>query len=216
MKQPTLAKEQALFQQGFSVVAGVDEAGRGAWAGPVVAAAVILPSVVAGSAAETELFEALCGVRDSKLMTPRQRESLFEVINQTAWAVGVGVGSHTYIDQQRIVAATRRAMTQSVARLTLKPAHLLIDALSLPDLNIPQLAFPKADRLSLSVAAASIIAKVTRDRLMIQLDTSFPGYGFARHKGYGTKDHRAALSRLGPCKIHRHSFKPIQEIIPTC
>lgn len=204
MQTPSLEKEKALLKQGFSVVAGLDEAGRGAWAGPVVAAAVILPLADANS------MPSLAGVRDSKQMTPRQRDALFEVIGCTALAIGVGISSHQYIDRQRIVKATRRAMQQAVVRLAINPDYLLIDALPLPSLSIPQSAFPKADALSLSVAAASIIAKVTRDRLMITLDACYPGYQFGRHKGYGTKQHRAALKILGPCKIHRYSFAPVE------
>jgi len=209
MIEPTLAREQALHRQGFCFVAGLDEAGRGAWAGPVVAAAVILPPVPPGSQSEAELFARLQDVRDSKLMTPRRREKVFDLIQAVALTVGVGVGSHGCIDRQRIIFATRYAMGRAVENLQISPRYLLIDALPLPDLSIPQTAFPKADRLSLSVAAASIIAKVTRDRLMVMLDERYPGYQFARHKGYGTKIHQAALSKLGPCRIHRHSFAPI-------
>ena len=207
MQTPSLEKEKALLKQGFSVAAGLDEAGRGAWAGPVVAAAVILPPP--GS----KLLPTLNGVRDSKQMTPRQREALFEVISQTALAIGVGISSHQCIDRQRIVKATRRAMRQAVARLAITPDYLLIDALPLPKLKIAQSAFPKADAISLSVAAASIIAKVTRDRLMIRLDAQYPGYQFGRHKGYGTKQHQAALKRLGPCTVHRFSFAPIEAVV---
>lgn len=202
---PNLENEKALLTQGFCFVAGIDEAGRGAWAGPVVAAAVILPLDT------TTLSQTLAGVNDSKQVSPKQREILFDRIHATASAVGVGVGSHQCIDRHRIIAATRHAMHQAVARLSLTPQHLLIDALKLPALDIPQTVFPKADTVSLSVAAASIIAKVTRDRLMRLLDDCYPGYAFARHKGYGTQAHQRALTELGPCKIHRHSFAPIQQ-----
>ncbi len=203
--KPTVEKEQALYQQGFSFIAGIDEAGRGAWAGPVVAAALILPLD------DLALTRRLVGVQDSKKISPKKRGELFSVIHTVALAVSVGVASHTYIDRQGIIAATRRAMTQAVRRLAIPPHYLLIDHLPLPHLSIPQHAFPKADATSLSVAAASIIAKVTRDRLMLQLDAVYPGYGFARHKGYGTQAHQEALARLGPCKIHRYSFKPINK-----
>jgi ribonuclease HII len=143
-------------------------------------------------------------------MTKRQRAKLFETIHATALAVGVGVASHGCIDRHRIIFATRRAMHAAVARLSPQPDYLLIDALPLPDLSIPQHPFPKADAESLSVAAASVIAKVTRDQLMVQLDERYPGYGFARHKGYGTQAHQTALNTLGPCAIHRFSFGPIQ------
>ncbi len=205
--KPTIEKEQALYQQGFSFIAGIDEAGRGAWAGPVAAAAVILPLD------NPALTRQLTGVQDSKKISPKKREDLFDLIHLTALAVSVGVASHTCVDRQGIIAATRHAMTRAVQQLTILPHYLLIDHLPLPGLSIPQHAFPKADAASLSVAAASIIAKVTRDRLMRQLDTVYPGYGFARHKGYGTQAHREALARLGPCKIHRYSFKIFQEAV---
>lgn len=209
MHYPHLNMETALQTQGLHHVAGIDEAGRGAWAGPVVSAAVILP--LAGP----EVMLAMQGVNDSKKLTPRRREILFEQIIQTAVSVGVGVSSAGYIDKHRIVPATRRAMGRAVARLTYRPHYLLIDAVSLPQIDLPQRAFFKADAISLSVAAASIIAKVTRDRLMILLENTYPGYGFARHKGYGTAAHRTALSQLGPCKIHRHSFAPIRGLYQT-
>lgn len=202
---PTLEKEQALFRQGFYFVAGVDEAGRGAWAGPVVAAAVMLPLACPALAVELQ------GVNDSKRLSPRRREAMAEVIQQVAISVGVGVSSHTCIDRQRIVPATHRAMGRAISALTPHPQFLLIDALPLPEWSLPQQAFPKADAGSLSVAAASIMAKVTRDRLMVMLDQTFPGYLFARHKGYGTAAHRAALAALGPCPIHRRSFAPIRQ-----
>jgi len=202
---PTLEKELALYKQGFCFIAGIDEAGRGAWAGPVVAAALILPLD------KPDLLQILQGVRDSKKISPRKREELFELIQSAALAVGVGIGSHTCIDRRRIIAATRYAMAQAVTRLAISPQYLLIDHLPLPKLSIPQQAFPKADVTSLSVAAASIIAKVTRDRLMALLDARYPGYCFARHKGYGTKAHQEALARLGPCQIHRQSFRPVKD-----
>ncbi|MEM7028256.1 MAG: ribonuclease HII [Chloroflexota bacterium] len=211
MKTPTLEKEQALLTQGFSVVAGIDEAGRGAWAGPVVAAAVILPAVMPNTAEENMLLAALNGVRDSKLMTAKQRLHLFSVVQETALAYGVGVASSTIIDQDRIISATRLAMHQAVSALTPPPDYLLIDALPLPDLPIKQDAFPKADQISLTVASASILAKVTRDQLMIDFDETYPGYAFAKHKGYGTKAHRAAIQQLGPCDIHRLSFAPFRD-----
>jgi len=204
MQSPHFKLETTLHAQGLPYIAGIDEAGRGAWAGPVVAAAVILPP------AGPVVMPALQGVNDSKQLTPRRRETLFAQISQTAVSVSVGVSSAGFIDKHHIMAATRRAMRQAVARLTPSPHYLLIDAVSLPQIPLPQRAFFKADTISLSVAAASIVAKVTRDRLMILLADSYPGYGFARHKGYGTAAHRAALEQLGPCKIHRHSFAPIR------
>lgn len=209
MDKPTLEKERFLYQQGFRLVAGVDEAGRGAWAGPVVAAAVILPFD------RSEMLTILHTVRDSKQMSPHQRETAFDLIQDTALSVGVGVGSHTCIDRWNIISATRHAMCQAIVNLSVPPHYLLIDALALPSLAIPQLAFSKADALSLSVASASVIAKVTRDRLMCLLDRHYPGYHFAKHKGYGTKAHQIALTTLGPCKIHRHSFAPINTYTHT-
>lgn len=201
---PTLNKEIALFRQGYSFIAGLDEAGRGAWAGPVVAAAVILPLD------NPNLSSILDGVTDSKKLTARQREYWFEVIQDVALSTGVGVTSHKYIDRYRIIAATRRAMHQALNRLTRRPDYLLIDALRLPTLPLPQQAFPKADLTSLSVAAASILAKVSRDRLMVVLDKRYPAYSFASHKGYGTKKHQIAIAQYGPCAIHRLSFSPFQ------
>ena len=206
LPKPTLDKEKALYKQGFSFVAGIDEAGRGAWAGPVVAAAVILPPD------QANLAEVLAPVNDSKQMSPPQRERAFDLIQTVAMAIGIGVGSHRCIDRRRIVAATRQAMARALTNLSLPPDYLLIDALPLPSIPLPQQAFPKADSISLSVAAASIIAKVSRDRLMGLLDQRYSGYQFARHKGYGTKAHQAALSRLGPCPIHRYSFAPIRAL----
>ena len=174
-----MRQERALMRQGHALVAGIDEAGRGAWAGPVVAAAVILPD-------NAMRLAALRGVRDSKLLTPAQRQALFDKIHQAALAVGVGMASHAEIDDMGIVPATRLAMQRAVERLAPAPDALLIDALKLPDVPLPQRVLFHADTLCLSVAAASIVAKVTRDRLMVELDAQYPGYGFARHKGYGT------------------------------
>jgi ribonuclease HII len=193
--------------QGFWLVAGLDEAGRGAWAGPVVAAAVILP-LRKGQATKVDLPAELNSIRDSKLLSPRRREELFEVVRSTAQAVGVGVVGAEEIDAQRIVPATRQAMRLALASLKPAPQHLLIDYLRLPAVKLPQQAMAHGDALCCSIAAASIIAKVHRDRLMVELDARFPGYGFAQHKGYGTAAHRAALTRLGPSPIHRLSWTP--------
>ncbi|HOU13369.1 MAG TPA: ribonuclease HII [Anaerolineae bacterium] len=186
-------------------VAGLDEAGRGAWAGPVVAAAVILPcgdGVVA----------ALDGVRDSKQMTAAARERLAIRIRDVALATGVGRAEHHEIDALGIVPATRLAMQRALAALAVAPQALVIDALRLPGVHLPQDAFPYADARSLSVAAASIIAKVTRDRWMAEVaEAECPGYGFAQHKGYGTQQHQQALDRLGICPLHRLTFRPVAE-----
>lgn len=200
---PTLDKEIALQAQGYRFVAGLDEAGRGAWAGPVVAAAVILPL------ARLDLT-TLSGVNDSKKLTPRQRELCFDAIQQTAVAIAVGLAPPEMVDERNVVGATRYAMEQALTRLNPAPDYLLIDHLKLPSLNLPQTAFAKADSISLTVAAASIIAKVTRDRLMLEYSAAYPGYAFERHKGYGTEVHRAALAQLGPCALHRLSYSPVQ------
>ena len=202
-KTPDMRQERALIRQGHALVAGIDEAGRGAWAGPVVAAAVILP----GGAMR---LAALRGVRDSKLLTPTQREALFPTIPALAVAVGVGMASHVEIDTLGIVPATRLAMRRAVEQLETSPDALLIDALKLPDVPLPQRSLFHADTLCLSVAAASIIAKVTRDHLMMELDTQYSGYGFARHKGYGTQIHQQALAQLGPSAVHRMTFEPVR------
>ena len=198
-----MRQERSLFQQGYALVAGVDEVGRGTWAGPVVAAAVILPR-------NAMRLAALRGVRDSKLLTATQRQALFDTIHQTALAVGVGASSHAEIDECGIVPATRAAMKHAVATLSPAPEALVIDAMRLADVPLPQRVMFHADTLCLSVAAASIIAKVTRDRLMVELDVQYPGYGFAQHKGYGTRQHQQALAQLGPCVIHRMTFEPVK------
>jgi ribonuclease HII len=202
--EPDLCEEMALCNQGYRLIAGLDEAGRGSWAGPVVAGAVILPLDM------PDLVGQLEGVRDSKELTPRQRDRLLERIRATALAMGVGVASPTLIDVLGIVPATRLAMGAALRELPLPPDALLIDALPLPDCTLPQRWLIHGDRLCLSIAAASIVAKVTRDRLMVDLEVTHPGYGFARHKGYGTPQHRQALANLGPSSLHRFSFAPIR------
>ncbi len=209
VSSPTFKKEAALLTQGFSFIAGIDEAGRGAWAGPVVAAAVIFPPP------SPALLSALAPVRDSKLLTARRRETVFSLIHTHALSIGVGVASPGLIARANIVGATRTAMTRAVQQLSPQPQFLLIDALRLSEVGIPQESFFKAESISLSVAAASIIAKVTRDRLMVLLAEKYPEYGFERHKGYGTKHHRAALMQYGACRIHRFSFAPIKNLQPS-
>ncbi len=208
-QQPSFKKEAALLTQGFSFVAGIDEAGRGAWAGPVVAAAVIFPTDMHST------VELLATVRDSKLLTARQRDSVFDVVCRTALGVGVGVSSSQMIDRTNIIIATRHAMRRAVERLSPQPHFLLIDAVRLPQVFIPHDVFFKAESVSLSVAAASVVAKVTRDRLMISLADVYPNFGFERHKGYGTKLHQHALAKFGPCKIHRFSYAPIKKRMET-
>ncbi len=205
--RPTLIAEQAARGQGFDMVAGVDEAGRGCLAGPVVAGAVILPLGDSGR------LERLSGVQDSKLLTPRQRQALLAEIEKVAVAVGVGVSSSWEIDSCGIVAATRRAMMRAVRALEPAPRFLLIDYLRLPEASLPQQAIVKGDRFCLSIAAASIVAKVVRDEWMDGLEQAWPGYGFGVHKGYPTRAHERALALLGPCPIHRRTFGPVRDCL---
>ena len=205
---PTLDRESRLWQDGYAAVAGIDEVGRGALAGPVVAAAVVLPT-------GAPLTDPWTAVRDSKELTPRVRETLALEIKQAAFTWGIGAVSAVRIDEMGIAAATRQAMTNAVQELGVLPDYLLIDWVKLSTLNIHQESFAKADQLSVTVAAASILAKEHRDRLMIDLDSIHPHYGFANHKGYGTQPHRTAIQEYGPCPEHRHTFSPISHYRPT-
>ena len=200
---PDLRFERRLMKAGSNCIAGLDEAGRGAWAGPVVAAAVVLPLE------DKKLAEHLHGVRDSKKMTPSQRERWFERIREHSLSIGIGRISALELDGLGVIAATRLAMQRALIDLDLIPDHLLIDYLLLPSVQLPQTALAYGDAKSLSIAAASIIAKVTRDRTMVAMEETHPGYGFAAHKGYGTPQHRRSLSILGPCVQHRRSFSPV-------
>ena len=179
----------------YSLICGIDEAGRGPLAGPVVAGAVILPK-------DCEILY----LNDSKKLSSAKREALYEEIMEKAEAVGVGMASPARIDEINILQATYEAMREAVYNLGVTPELLLNDAVTIPDVSIPQVPIIKGDAKSVSIAAASIIAKVTRDRLMVQYDEILPGYGFARHKGYGSKDHIEAIRRLGPTPIHRQTF----------
>jgi ribonuclease HII len=196
---PDLSFELPLWSAGLKLVAGLDEAGRGALAGPVAAGAVILP-------ARLDILSALDGVRDSKQMTPAQRRFWTERLRSGVLCYAVGFASHQEIDACGIVPATRLAMQRALNQLSLAPHHLLLDFLALPDLSIPQTSLLKGDRRSLSIAAASVLAKVARDELMCQLEAQYPGYGFAVNKGYGTLAHRRALKTLGPSPVHRSTF----------
>lgn len=200
---PTLAFERRLWAQGLHYVAGLDEAGRGAWAGPVAAGCVILPP-------EDGVAAHLSGLRDSKQLTAAQRERWAERIRALALAWGVGMASPEEIDQMGIMAATRLAMQRALAAANLPAEHLLIDALSLPEIPLPQHALIHGDQRALSIAAAAVLAKTARDALMRTYDSHYPGYGFAHHKGYGVPAHREALRRLGPCPLHRRSFAPVR------
>jgi len=202
---PNLDEEDKLKSQGYELIAGIDEVGRGALAGPVVASAVILPRP-----ATLPWFEL---VRDSKELNSRKRESLFALISNEAIAVGIGIVPPQVIDSINILKATRLAMMQAVEKLSKQPNFLLIDRLSLSQCPIPQMGITRGDKLCLSIACASIIAKVTRDRIMEELDIMYPGYGFAQHKGYGTRKHISCLRKLGPSPIHRLYFAPVRNAI---
>ena len=193
--RPDLSFEQALWKEGLLLVGGIDEAGRGAWAGPVSAGVVVLPP-------DSGVLTWLAGVRDSKQMTASQRAYWAVEIKSAAAAWGVGMASHQELDAIGIVGATRLAVARSLATLDRLPQHLLVDYLDLPDISLAQTALVKGDARSLSIACASVLAKTSRDVLLTELDEHYPGYGFAGHKGYGTAFHRSALERL--------SFKPLQ------
>lgn len=201
MSGPDFSFERAAHVRGFACVCGIDEAGRGPWAGPVVAAAVVLdPKHIPN------------GLNDSKKLTEAKREALYPVIMAQA-QVGIGIADVARIDRDNILAATLWAMGEAVRSLTIAPSLALVDGNRAPLLPCPAETIIEGDGRSLSIAAASIIAKVTRDRMMVALDAIHPGYGFARHKGYGTADHQAALSKLGPCPAHRISFAPIKKAL---
>ena len=187
--------------QGFRVIAGLDEAGRGPLAGPVVAAAVILPPM-----------KKWVGVDDSKKLSPEQREKAFSLILQQEAAVGIGIVDAREIDRLNILRASLKAMEQAVQNLPLSPDFLLIDGLHSLTLPLAQRAIPKGDQRCQSIAAASIVAKVTRDRLMVAYHDEYPQYNFAKHKGYGTKEHLQAIRQYGHCPLHRQSFKPIYQL----
>lgn len=200
---PNFDEERGLGLQGYQLVAGIDEAGRGALAGPVVAGAVILS--LKRDLAWIEL------VRDSKELSCHRRNYLFDLINKEAEAVGVGIVSPQVIDGVNILQATRLAMMEAIEKLPKRPSFLLIDRITLPQCPLPQKGITRGDKSCVSIACASIIAKVTRDRIMEELDRLYPGYGFARHKGYGTKEHMASLNRLGPSPVHRLYFAPVRK-----
>jgi ribonuclease HII len=199
---PTFLFEEDLWAQGAELVAGVDEVGRGPLAGPVVAAAVILPAKAS--------FPWLERVRDSKALPPRRREELAQRIRDEATAFGIGVVPHHVVDVLGIVKATCTAMQMALGELSSLPDFVLIDAMRLPRCQLSQKAIIHGDALSLSIACASIIAKVARDRSMIGAERRFEGYGFAHNKGYATREHLDALLRLGPCAIHRRTFAPVR------
>lgn len=195
------AFEEEIQAQGFRVIAGLDEAGRGPLAGPVVAAAVVLTPT-----------KKMAGIDDSKKLSPEQREKIFSLILQQAAAVGIGVVDAREIDRLNILRASLKAMEQAVQNLPLSPDFLLIDGIHSLTLPLAQRAIPKGDQRCQSIAAASIVAKVTRDRLMLAYHDEYPQYNFARHKGYGTREHLQAIRQYGCCPLHRQSFKPIYQL----
>lgn len=193
--------EQSLYAKGVTFVAGIDEAGRGPLAGPVVAAAVILPKDA-----------YLPGLNDSKKLSEAKREALFAQIQATAISIGIGIVSAKEIDERNIYQATKQAMVQAIEQLTPKPEYLLIDAMELP-LAVPQQSLIKGDANSVSIAAASVVAKVTRDAIMKQLAAQYPQYGFEKHMGYGTEYHLQAIRTYGVTEHHRRSFAPVKELV---
>ena len=203
--KPTSAEEETLRSQGYTIIAGVDEAGRGALIGPVVAAAVIMPEKL-----ESKWCEK---IRDSKQLSPPTREMLYDYIVDKGIAVGTGEASHEIIDRQGIVNATYIAMKSAIKMLEKQPDFLLIDYLKLPGIGISQKGITNGDSLCFSIACASIIAKVTRDRILMEMESVYPGYGLARHKGYGTKEHLECLQRMGPSPAHRRTFRPVFEVM---
>lgn len=199
--------ERAWWSRGVTRVAGVDEAGRGPLAGPVVAAAVIFPNAWS----ESGFDERLRDLNDSKQLTETQREEFFAVLTslpEVRYAISI-VDAAT-IDRINILQATHRAMNEALAQLQPQPEHVLVDGKPVKSMTLPYTALVKGDSLSYSIAAASVLAKVTRDRMMLEFEKQFPGYGFAEHKGYGTPRHLAAIAELGPCPIHRRSFAPLK------
>lgn len=196
------AFEKKAFAKGFTTIAGVDEAGRGPLAGPVVSASVILPAAI-----------PILEINDSKKLTPRKRESLYEAIYEHAISVGIGIVDSTAIDRINILRASLIAMAISVENLTPRPDFLLIDGKFRIASNLPQEPIIGGDGLSISIAAASIVAKVTRDRLMRRHHLDYPEFGFSKHKGYATKAHKAAIRKFGCCPIHRRTFKGVREYL---
>jgi ribonuclease HII len=215
---PDLRVESLLWEQGVRLIAGVDEAGRGAWAGPVVAAAVILPC-------DADILRALvpgvhpgdgvpgfCGVRDSKQLTPAQRAAADAAVRSIATHIGIGVVAPSIVDEVGLSFAGQLAFWRAVDCLSAVPEHLLVDGFPLWSSRYAQTAVIHGDARCLSIAAASVVAKVARDNLMVELDGSFPGYGFATNRGYGSRSHADALRSLGPCVHHRRSYRPVSSI----
>ena len=194
--------ERKLTLRGFKAIAGIDEAGRGPLAGPVVASAVIL-----------KMGDEINGLTDSKKLSPKKRDSLFEEINKRALAIGIGISEADEVDRVNILQATLLAMQRAIDQLNIDPDYLIIDGITPLPVKTPQETIKKGDSRSYSIAAASIIAKVTRDRLMVEYDIKYPHYGFAGHKGYGSKLHMEAIAKYKPCPIHRRTFGGVREHI---
>ena len=205
-ERPDLSFERKLWCEGCQYIAGVDEVGRGAIAGPVTAGAVVLPAI------NPEIYEQLHGVRDSKEMTAAARGAWALEIKKAAVGWGVGFASRQEIDEVGIAPATCLAVSRALDKLVCGIDHILVDYIKLPDVRTPQTALVKGDARSLSIAAASILAKTARDALMVEMDTVFPGYELARNKGYGTEAHRRAIDVLGPSEQHRRTFSPVKEL----
>lgn len=203
MSFPHTRYENSLRKQGYQFVAGLDEVGKGAWAGPLVAASVILPADL-----------KLSGLKDSKLLTPSERKRLYLAITKTALNWSVGIVSEKMIDRLGVVSANILAMEKALERLTVVPDYLLIDYVKLKNVKIPSRSLIDGDQMVVSIAAASIIAKVTRDIIMIQAHKDFPKFGFHRHKGYGTDHHHERILIHGICELHRRSFSPMKELFP--
>ena len=206
-QQADLSLEDAIkTEQAFTLIAGLDEAGRGALAGPVAAAAVILPLD------DAERLTQLAVINDSKQLSARRREQYYDLIVSNVLAYGIGSASALRIDREGIIAATKHAMVEALRHLDERVEYLLIDGrIQLQDVTVPQMSVIRGDSKSLSIAAASILAKVTRDRYMLALDPLYPQYGFGRHKGYATPQHRAAIEEYGPIALHRHTFAPVRQ-----
>ncbi|MCX4254982.1 MAG: ribonuclease HII [Bacilli bacterium] len=202
MKCNLLKYEKELYKNNISLIAGVDEAGRGPLAGPVVAAAVILPKNY-----------KLDGLNDSKQLTEKKREEYFKVLEKEALSIGVGIISPQEIDEINILEASRKAMYVALNNLDLTPEYILSDAMSLNDIDIPSRPIIHGDALSLSIAAASVIAKVTRDHIMYEMDLKYPEYNFKKHKGYPTKEHLELLKKYGVMEEYRKSYKPVKQIM---
>lgn len=202
MKSNLLKYEKELYKNGITLIAGVDEAGRGPLAGPVVAGAVILPKNY-----------SLEGLNDSKQLSEKKREEYFEILQKEALSIGVGIVSASEIDEINILEASRKAMYIALNNLDITPEYILSDAMSLNDIDIPSRPIIHGDALSLSIAAASVIAKVTRDHIMYELDKEHPEYNFKKHKGYPTKEHLELITKYGITSDYRKSYKPVRDVI---